>query len=536
MAADPQTAEIPRRLRDRLIGWLQSLRVRALLVVVAVVLTPMLVVFLSSYFERGLGERMLSEVRSGADETIAILQLPPEAQVESADVEKKIDRIAHHHRVRVRVLDADGNVLVDASREGTSEIWKTISNIWYGRNGVPSLAAYDKTLGPIVSRTEFAEARARGSSYDCRTTAGGEQLVCHAVVWMPATETSPARIVYVQDGVPRAISALRDQSRQIFVLTLAVLPLAALLGWWLGWRFVKPIESMRAQLLLKASSAAPGADVDVGGRHDEFGDLTSAFNLLLEALQERRRQNEAFVADLAHEFKNPVAAIRGVAEALGPGSVDETRAARLRSLLMDSSRRLDGLLTQFLELARADAGMPTEPRQQVDVDAMAEGILASFSADERWKDLTFSLAKSGASAPAVPERLESAIRNIVDNAASFAKSKVAVTTFTHRGYVAIRIEDDGPGIAAEDLPHVFDRFFTRRQERRGTGLGLALVRAVMEGHGGSVTARSVPGEGATFELRLPARGDAAVTQTPLPSVPGASAASATTTAARRAAG
>src|SRR5205085_696123 len=151
----------------------------------------------------------------------------------------------------------------------------------FGRDGVPSLKSYDKTLGPVSTRTEFAEARARGQSADCRTTAGGEQLVCHAVIYLDSMNGVPPRIVYVQDSTPRAISALKDQTRQLVVLTLAVFPLAALLGWWLGWRFVKPIEQMRSQLLAKAATAAPGADVDVG-RQDEFGDLTSAFNLLLK--------------------------------------------------------------------------------------------------------------------------------------------------------------------------------------------------------------------------------------------------------------
>jgi signal transduction histidine kinase len=287
------------------------------------------------------------------------------------------------------------------------------------------------------------------------------------------------------------------------VSTLAILPLGIALGWWLGWRFVKPIEQMRAQLIAKAATAAPGADVDVGGRRDEFGDLTSAFNLLLGALDERRKANEAFVADLAHEFKNPVAAIRAAADALGPGAVDETRAARLQTALKDSSRRLDSLLTQFLELARAEAGMPREPRSVVELAPLIEGVVAGFTADERFKQLRFSVERSDARVVGVPERLEAALRNLVDNAASFARSEVKVAFALDARTVAIQVQDDGPGIPAEDLPKVFDRFFTSRRHQRGTGLGLALVRAVVEAHGGAVVARSIPGQGATFEIRLP---------------------------------
>lgn len=484
-------------------GWnLRSLRVRAFLVVVAIVITPLLVVTLSGSFEQGLGELMLNQVVGGADATRTLL-LRDEAPTESS-----IDAIATDYKVRVRVFDDEGNIVVDANREAKRDLWRTVSDIWYGKDGVPSLGSFDETLGPVLKRAEVEEARARGRAADCRTAAGGEVLVCHAVRWLEATRGGPARIVYVQDSTPRAIGALHDERRQLTILMITVLPMALVLGWWLGWRFVQPIEKIREQLLAKAAHAAPGADVDVG-RDDEFGDLTTAFNALLSALQVRAKANEAFVADLAHEFKNPVAAIRACAEALdgSAGPVDATRAARLAGLLKDSSRRLDGLVTQFLELARAEAGMPNEPRAEVDLDRVVRGIVETLAADERYRGVRFEVEGGGARITAVGDRLESALRNVLDNAASFAAPAgvVTVSTRVEGGMATVRVSDTGPGIAPEDVPRVFDRFFTTRGSTRGTGLGLALVRAVVEGHGGTVHARSTPGEGATFELVLPVK-------------------------------
>lgn len=483
---------------------LRSLRIRALLVVLAIVTVPMGVVLASTYFEKGLGEVMLGSVRDGMRET-AFMLAAQDAPEDPRDLTAEIDRIARRHKVRVRVLDEDAEVLVDANRDAESELWRTVSNVWYGRD-VPSLAAFDRTLGVLPDRREVSEARARGISADCRTAAAGEYLVCHAVQTIEATGRRPARIVYVQDCAPRSLGALRDVNRQLTIVMLLVLPLALAMGWWLGWRYVQPIERLRAQLLQKAAGAAPSAHVDLESQ-DEFADLTSAFNSLLTALQVRAKANEEFVADLAHEFKNPVAAIRGAAEALGGGAVDGDRAARLAGLLRDSSRRLDVLLTQFLELARAEAGMPKEHRDEVDLDALCRGIVDGFASDERWRSRSFVVKAGGAKVVGVADRIESALRNVIDNAVSFASDggAVRVESSVESDFAVVRVTDTGPGIPAEDLPRVFDRFFTKRASDRGTGLGLALVRAVVEAHGGTVAVFSPPGEGATFELRLPRR-------------------------------
>ena len=104
----------------------------------------------------------------------------------------------------------------------------------------------------------------------------------------------------------------------------------------------------------------------------------------------------------------------------------------------------------------------------------------------------------------VASRLESALRNLLDNALSFARSRVTVDVRREGEQVVLAVSDDGPGVPAEDVARVFDRFFTTRGDRRGTGLGLALARAVVEAHGGTIVVDSRPAEGARFVVRLPA--------------------------------
>ncbi len=306
--------------------------------------------------------------------------------------------------------------------------------------------------------------------------------------------------------------ALYDLRYEISKLVVILLPVAVLLAWWLGWRTVRPIEQLRAQVLESVARATPGPRVELA-RSDEIGDLASAFNGLLRALDERRLANEAFIADLVHELKNPVAAIRASAEQLQPAGADaNARTGRLVRVIRESSGRLDALVSQLLELARAEAGMPTEERAAVDVAELARGVVLAERTDVRWAGVAFTWRCEGgsdASVQGVPLRLESAIRNLVENAASFASredggaGEVEVVVEAGADAVSVSVRDTGPGIDEADLPRVFDRFFTTRGRALGTGLGLALVKAVVVAHGGEVRAESTPGRGATFRVTLP---------------------------------
>jgi signal transduction histidine kinase len=211
------------------------------------------------------------------------------------------------------------------------------------------------------------------------------------------------------------------------------------------------------------------------------------------------------MADMAHEIKNPVAAIRAVSESLERRpEVDAERAERLAKILKDSSARLDAVVNRFLELARAESGLPRADKSEVRVDELVKNIVESFSTDERYTAIKFDLASFKATVLGSAAHLETVVRNLVANAASFAKTEVRVRVERREDWVVIEVSDDGKGIAEDDLPRVFDRFFTRRDDGGGTGLGLAMVLALTRAHGGKVRVESEVGKGSTFIVELPA--------------------------------
>jgi len=314
------------------------------------------------------------------------------------------------------------------------------------------------------------------------------------------------RAFFVTFAVAILALTLYNRRYDLTQLALIVLPCAGLLGWWLGWRMVRPLERLRSQALAQLQAVAPGEDLELA-REDEFGDLAAAFNRLLSELRTRAQDKEAFVADLAHEFKNPVAAIRAAAEAMEDGPSDAARLARLSRIVDQSSRRLDRLVSQFLELARAEAGLRAQEREVIDVGALGRGLLARMEADERFASVTWSCTVDDPSPTLVGvlAGLETMLANLLENAGSFAGSpgQVALDVRTSDDAVVIVVRDDGPGIPPADLPQVFDRFFTKRASGKGTGLGLAMVRAIAEAHGGQASVALPEGGGTEFTARLP---------------------------------
>jgi two-component system sensor histidine kinase ChvG len=477
-----------------------------MLMALAMLVLPPLIVVGWSLMERDIGGRLERETTAAAEEVVALID------EEHGISDARVWELAARSSTRIRVVREDGEVVVDADADRGTDLVHQIGTLFFGPDGAPSLREFDETLKPVVKRPEVRSMTHGGVVTGCRSSPAGKLLVCHAA--RAVVVDGLPHVVYVQESSRRAVRALYDLRYHLTRLSIVMFPVALAFSWWMGRRMVRPIEWLRARVLEKARSANPRADIDLHGG-DEVRDLAEAFNDLLGALDERRQANEAFVADLVHEFKNPVAAIRACAESLGSGGADEKRAARIAKILEDSSTRLDALVSQFLELARAEAGMPNEPRAEVDLGALARGVASA--ATPSFPRVGFVVEAETAVVVGVTARLDSLVRNLVDNAASFAgdEGEVRITVRRVGRDVVLEVSDTGPGISADDLPRVFDRFFTTRagaearQARssslRGSGLGLALVKAVAEAHDGVVSASSTPGRGATFRVALPAR-------------------------------
>lgn len=476
---------------------LSSLRSRAYVVVVIVALLPLAFVLAASLYDR------LEAIIMAAQTEKAGVALLGGASVETRGVE-----LAKQEGVRIRVVTRDDHLLVDADHDAPLTLRDRVGDLFFGPDGAPDLNMYEGTRPPLRQRPEVLQAFEGPSTSACTHELGGKLIVCHFVAPMAGGDA----VVVVQNSSPRAIRAFYDVRYPLLKLTLYVVMVALVSAALLGRRLVAPIEKLRDAVISRSTSGATFEPI-AAKPGDEIGDLAESFNALLKSIAERRKDNEAFLADLAHELKSPIAAIRAAAETLADGGpLDEARARRLGNVLSKSGERLDTLVTQFLDLARAEAGLPNEERTELDLAELTHGLVETLKADARFGGVEVRLATEEARIQGALARVEIAIKNLLENAASFAGpgGSVTVTVGTDGDRARVRITDSGPGIAPEHLDKIWSRFFTDRKgsttaaTMRGTGLGLALVKAIAEAHGGSVEVDSKDGAGATFTLNLPA--------------------------------
>ncbi len=471
-----------------------SLRVRVFLVVTLSSLLPLLLVFVWSQVEKPVAGRLWRRALDAAEQARAALEGAPGPPA------GELAAIARARRVRLRVLDAGGAVAFDADEDQPTDPLHPIEAFFFGASAEDARRADDE-LGPPGSRSATLAAREWGGFAECQFLSS---VVCQGA--LPARDArGAAYVVHAQASSARAVRAVYALRHMLSRVMLLAVPLSLLLGFYAARRVSTPIERLRRQALAKAKAASRNADLPEPS--DEVGDLSAALNALLAALEAKRAAHQAFAADLVHELKSPVATVRAIADALEGGRTEPARLERLSRALRDSSSKLDRLVTQFLELARAEAGLPDEPRATVDLHALAAGVVRGLADDARHEGKRFAVERSGGGAevPAVAQRAEALLRELCENAASFTGpgGTVFVRVAAEADAVRLEVRDEGPGITADDLPRVWDRFFTTRGQKRGTGLGLALVRAVCEAHGGRAEVRSEPGRGATFSVTFP---------------------------------
>jgi len=293
-------------------------------------------------------------------------------------------------------------------------------------------------------------------------------------------------------------------------LVLALVSLAGLaLGAGLGVLVSRAALTPVARLSLAAREVAATRDlsrrIDPSGGN-ELGELARSFNTMLNALQSSIDSQRQLVADASHELRTPLASLRTNIEVLAH-SKQMPDAARER-VLADVIAQLDELTVlvgDLVDLAR-DAELDEETAAPLRLDRLVDAAVER--ARIRTATVRISLTATPCTVHGVESSLERAVTNLLDNAIKWSPEGGAVAvSVTAEGEVAVA--DRGPGIDAEDLPHVFDRFFRSAAARElpGSGLGLAIVRRVAEAHGGTVHAEVRAGGGALLRLRLPVATD-----------------------------
>jgi signal transduction histidine kinase len=389
----------------------------------------------------------------------------------------------------------------------------------------------------LVELLQIAQAKSAALEFAAPTGTSLARLQDGAFAWSGPELADPPRFeggvhVGVSNGIEFAVVPLRDGSgvmlyavreepgflvastrflfrfwRQLLIAGVVAAAVALLVARWLARGMTQPLRDMA-----KAAQEMERGDYRqrvVTASRDEVGQLAVAFNGMSAELESLERVRRDLVANVSHELKTPISALRAHLENLLDG-VEQPEPETLQVMLAQSER-LGRLVDQLLELSRLESGDVPLRREPVSLRSLVSRVLSEIAVTRLRHDVELAHDVPDDLPPiyADAERVHQVLFNLLDNAVRFTPSggRIRVTASSRNGSVDVAVHDTGPGIAPEHLPRLFERFYrvdtARSRDEGGTGIGLAIARSVVEAHGGRIWAESEPGKGSTFTFELP---------------------------------
>jgi two-component system sensor histidine kinase MprB len=360
------------------------------------------------------------------------------------------------------------------------------------QDGVTCCKRQGETLTLPVTQHDLSVARGENDTYYTDARVSGNHVRIITFPYQPGFAVQIARPL---DETDHALARIRWLL--ILIATGGTL-IAGGLGLVVSRAALTPVRRLTEATETVAETGDLSERIEVEGR-DELSRLASSFNTMLGALEESTRARSQLVADASHELRTPLTSLRTNIEVLASDrQLPAGERERLLSDVIEQLGEMTTLISELIELARGEQHQ-AEP-EDVRLDLVAAGAVERTKRNRPGVEFKTDLEES--LIYGVPETLDRALGNLLDNAAKWSPPDGEVEIAVHGGEVTVR--DHGPGIAEEDLPYVFDRFYRASSARGlpGSGLGLAIVRQVAQAHGGTVVAERAEGGGTLMRFNL----------------------------------
>ncbi len=447
-------------------------------------------------------------------------------------------RLISPTRTRARIYDRDANLLLDSRHlysrgqilrydlppldEAEPDFLDRVEDFVYGFFQRKDLPLYrEQPGGNGAAYPEVVNALIGSPGFIVRISEQGDMIVSVAVPVQRFRAVLGVLLLSTQGGDIDKIVA--DERKAIFRVFGVAALVTATLSLLLASTIANPLRRLSAAAVRVRRGVRSREEIpDFSDRQDEIGNLSVALRDMTNALYARIDAIESFAADVSHELKNPLTSLRSAVETL-PLARNEANRARLLEIIMHDVHRLDRLITDISDASRLDAELAREDASPVDLKKLVADIVDLSREQTRYKKtvaIDMKVGKDngrGFRVSGYDLRLGQVITNLVDNARSFVPDeggRIVVGVGRTTNHVLVTVEDNGPGIRAENIERIFERFYTDRPSSeafgQNSGLGLSISRQIVEAHGGQLTAENIvggkPGDvrGARFVMKLPA--------------------------------
>lgn len=362
--------------------------------------------------------------------------------------------------------------------------------------------------GGITITDETGRVVIAGSGYQIGDTVSQVELVDADPIKVDRQTVGWILSMRMEFGRGPSEALFLNRINQTLILSaIGALFVALLLGIFLARTLTRPLRELTAATRAVADGDL-GLTVPVRSK-DELGELTASFNRMSEELDRSTNIRRQMTADIAHELRTPISIILGHADAVHDRVLPPTQETF--DIIRDEACRLERMVEDLRTLSMADAGELTLTRRPIPPHTLLEEVSAAYHplALERGVEVLREIAPDLPEVYVDPDRMAQVLGNLLSNALRYTLKGGSVTLAASllEHEVEIRIQDTGPGIGAEDIQHIFDRFYradkSRQRDSGGSGLGLAIAKSIVENHGGRIWAESSDDSGTTFVLTLP---------------------------------
>lgn len=391
-------------------------------------------------------------------------------------------------RVRRRAAQIGAEILVLRPLKGTPQVLTLVVD------STPDGGVSSSDVQNVAQAALSGRRPAEGTE---PTAIGREAVAAH-----PLTKNSG--VVVLSDSLEDVEGNVSLIRRQILYSGAVALAIALLAGYLVARALsqrVKRLEQAARKVASGDFSAPIRADSD-----DELGQLATAFDDMQNQLARLDRARKQFIASASHELRTPIFSLGGFLELLADEDLDEETRRAFLEQLRGQVDRMRTLATELLDLSRLESGALELHTEPTDVGQLAREVAAEFTpaAQRHRTDVNLHLTRDPIELECDPERVAQVLRILLDNALVHTPegTSVRVSTARHNGHVRLEVSDRGLGIKRQNMPHIFEPFFSSDDDAQGAGLGLAIARELAERMQGQLTVRSVPGA-TTFSLELP---------------------------------